>query len=115
MENPSVAAQVVVAVIPIVGIVMGSVVVFFWLLWRHRQVMLQIRNNCFKPMEFKLHVFCLLAGLLLTCIGVVLTILFLLIDGLKLTLLGGLIPLSLGVGLLLFHSLSRKLPPNDVK
>ena len=92
MEGPSEAAQVVVAVIPIVGIVMGAVVVFFYLLWRHRQIMLQIKNNRFKPMEFKLQIFCLLAGLLLTCIGVVLTALFLIIDGLKITLLGGLIP-----------------------
>ena len=29
------AAQVIIAIIPIVGIVMGSVVIFFYLLWHH--------------------------------------------------------------------------------
>ena len=39
---PSAAAQVLIMVIPIVGIVMGSVVVFFYLLWRHKQNMMMI-------------------------------------------------------------------------
>ena len=38
-----VAVQIIIAVIPIVGIVMGSVLVFFYFLWRHKQIMLQIR------------------------------------------------------------------------
>ena len=40
-----VAVQIIIAVIPIVGIVMGSVLIFFYFLWRHRQIMLQIRTN----------------------------------------------------------------------
>ena len=40
MESvPSKAAQVIISVIPIVGIVMGSAVIFFYLLWNHRQAM----------------------------------------------------------------------------
>jgi len=42
------AAQIVIAVIPIVGIVMGAVVVFFYLLWRHRQIVRQIQAGIYK-------------------------------------------------------------------
>ena len=33
-----VAVQIIIAVIPIVGIVMGSVLVFFYFLWRDKQI-----------------------------------------------------------------------------
>ena len=39
------AAQVVIAVIPIVGIVMGAAVIFFYLLWRHRQIIRQLTRG----------------------------------------------------------------------
>ena len=38
------AAQVIVAIIPIVGIVMASVVAFFYLLWGHREKVRLIDN-----------------------------------------------------------------------
>lgn len=97
------AAQVIVAIIPIVGIVFGGTLIFFFLLWNHRQTMLQIRNGIYKPANFNLQIFSLLAGMLLTCVGIVLTVLFLCLDRLSLSLLGGLIPLSIGLGFLLFH------------
>ena len=37
MNEVGAAAQVIVTVIPIVGIAMGSTVIFFYLLWNHRQ------------------------------------------------------------------------------
>ena len=39
------ATQVIIAIIPIVGIVIGGVVVFFYLLWRHREISLQIKTE----------------------------------------------------------------------
>ena len=39
------AAQVIIAVIPIVGIVIGGTVIFFSLLWRHSEKKLQIKNG----------------------------------------------------------------------
>lgn len=95
-------AQIVLAVIPIVGIVTGGVVVFFYLLWRHRQIINLIRSNLYVKTVFNMHVFSLLCGFLLTGIGSVLTILFIIIDGISYSLLGGLIPLALGIGFLLF-------------
>ena len=64
MLNSS-AAQVIIAVIPIVGIVMGSVVVFFSLLWYHRRWILLIKAGQYKKPFFDLLTFSLLTGLLL--------------------------------------------------
>ena len=37
-----VAVHIIIAVIPIVGIIMGSVLIFFYFLWRHKQIIRQI-------------------------------------------------------------------------
>ncbi len=101
------AAQVIVSIIPIVGIVMGAVVVFFWLLWRHRQIVRQIESGQYKRPVFDIHLFSLLAGFLLSGTGLVLTVLFLLVNGVSYALLGGLIPLALGGSLMGFFFVTR--------
>lgn len=108
MDNiPSAAAQIIVTVIPIVGIVMGSVVVFFFLLWNHKQKKLLIEKGLYKKIEFDLEEFSLFTGLLLLCIGAGLTIFFILKYGLGYGVLGGLIPLCVGAGMILFFIISR--------
>lgn len=99
------AAQVIVAIIPIVGIVIGGVVVFFYLLWRHKHISMMIRTGTYKPVYFNFKLFSLLAGLLLAGVGLVLTILLGLLEGLSYPLLGGLIPGILGLMLLVFYKL----------
>ena len=94
------AAQVIVSIIPIVGIVMGSVVIFFYFLWNHRQRTLLIKAGQYNKSKFDLLSFSLLAGLLLACVGVALTVLLSILEGASYALLGGLIPLSMGAGLL---------------
>ena len=94
------AAQVIIAVIPIVGIVMGATVIFFYLLWRHRQIIAQIDAGLYERPAFSLKTFCLIAGALLTGIGAALTLLFALVQGISYALLGGLIPLASGIGFL---------------
>ena len=84
-----VAVQIIIAVIPIVGIVMGSVLVFFYFLWRHRQIMLQIKTNTYIRPAINIRFFCLLLGIMLTVIGCVLFGLFYLIAGIGYILLGG--------------------------
>lgn len=110
MPLPSVAAQVIVAIIPIVGIVMGAVVVFFYLLWSHKEKVLLIDRGSYKPLALELDTFSLLAGLLLSGVGAVLTVLFIVKDGTSYSLLGGLIPLALGVGLLVFFGIRNRSP-----
>ncbi|MDR1625693.1 MAG: hypothetical protein LBT33_04055 [Spirochaetia bacterium] len=109
METASRAAQVLVAMIPIVGIVMGSVVVFFWLLWGHRRKTLMIRQGVKAEAVFDIQTFSLLAGLLNLVVGFVLTVFFLAKDGFEYSLLGGLIPLAIGTSLTAFCFFHRKL------
>lgn len=104
----SVAAQVVIAVVPIVGIVIGGIVVFFYLLWRNKQISLLIAQGTYKPAQFNLRLFSLLTGLLLFGIGIVLSVFFFLLEGLTYALLGGLIPLILGLSLIVFYKVYPK-------
>jgi hypothetical protein len=104
----STTAQVIVSIIPVVGIVMGATVVFFYLLWNHREKMLLVKTGNYVKPEFDLLSFSLLAGLLLCAAGVTLTIFLSLLRGLDYALLGGIIPLAFGVGLLVYYGIRRR-------
>ena len=110
-----VAVQIIIAVIPIVGIVMGSVLVFFYFLWRHQQIMLQIKTNTYIRPVFNVRFFCLLLGIMLTVIGSVLFCLFYFIAGAGYILLGGLIPLALGISLTLFYTITQRSRNKEVQ
>ena len=103
----SAAAQVLIAIIPIAGIVMGAVVVFFYLLWRHRQRTLLINAGHYDRPVFDLLSFSLLAGLLLGSVGLTLTVFLAVATGPTYGLLGGIIPLSMGIGLLAYYVINR--------
>jgi hypothetical protein len=105
MKESSVA-QVIIAIIPIVGIVMGSVVAFFYLLWHHRRKTLLIKAGQYHNKGFDLLSFSLLTGLLLASVGAGLTVLFVVLDA-GYGLLGGIIPLAIGAGLLAFYFIKR--------
>ncbi|MCL2764038.1 MAG: hypothetical protein FWD40_02005 [Treponema sp.] len=108
MNGTSAAAQVIIAVIPIVGIVMGSVVIFFYLLWNHRRRTLLIKAGAYSKPDFNLFTFSLLSGTLLTSVGIALTVfLIIAVEGASYGLLGGIIPLSMGIGLLAFFIIKR--------
>ena len=100
-------AQIIITVIPIVGIVMGSIVVFFYLLWNHRRRTLLIKAGHFNRPNFDLMSFSLLTGLLLSVVGVALTVFLAIVAGATYGLLGGIIPLSIGTGLLIFYGIKR--------
>ncbi|MCL2443011.1 MAG: hypothetical protein FWD13_06025 [Treponema sp.] len=102
------AAKIIVAIIPIVGIVMGSVVIFFYLLWNHRRRTLLIKAGQYEKPSFNLYSFSLLSGLLLSTVGIALTILLsLIIKEASYGLLGGIIPLSMGIGLMTYYVIKR--------
>ncbi|MDR1178562.1 MAG: hypothetical protein LBK64_07025 [Spirochaetaceae bacterium] len=103
----STAAQIIIALIPIVGIVMGSVVVFFYLLWNHRRKVLLIKAGQYSRPDFDLLSFSLLAGLLLVCVGVTISVFLAAFRGLDLALLGGIIPLAIGAALIVFYRMKR--------
>ncbi|MDR0876939.1 MAG: hypothetical protein LBN21_02715 [Treponema sp.] len=103
----SATAQVIISIIPIVGIVMGAVVIFFYLLWNHRRRILLIKAEQYTRPDFDLLSFSLLAGLLLSCVGVAVTIFLAIIQGATFGLLGGIIPLAIGAGLLVYYGIKR--------
>jgi hypothetical protein len=116
----SAAAQVIITVIPIVGIVMGAVVVFFFLLWNYRRQILLIKAGNYNRPAFDLLSFSLLAGILLLGVGAMLTVFLSMVTftyglsgavetGRIYGLLGGIIPLAMGIGLLVFFKLKRGL------
>ncbi len=100
------AAQVVLAIIPIVGIVFVGTLVFFALLWHHRENKLKILKNATEQKSFNFKAFSLLLGMILVAVGLVLTVMFLLLSGRSWALLGGLIPLAVGAALLLFYKVN---------
>ncbi len=104
---PSVAAQVMITIIPIVGIVMGSAIAFFYLLWHHKRTVLLIQSGRYERPNFDLLSFCLLAGVLLSSVGLSLTVFLWLLEGFGYAPLGGLIPLSVGIGLLAYYGVRR--------
>ncbi|MDR2103477.1 MAG: hypothetical protein LBP42_05170 [Treponema sp.] len=103
----STAAQLIIAIIPLVGIVMGSVVVFFYLLWNHKRRILLIQAGESAQPPFDLLSFSLLAGLLLSSVGISLTVFLAIVKGASYGLLGGIIPLSIGIGLLVYYGMRR--------
>ena len=106
MALPS-AAQIIVSIIPIVGIAMAGMIAFFYLLWSHREKVRMIERGLYEARKLDLDTFCLLAGLLLLSVGAVLSVLFIVIEGASFALLGGLIPFAAGISLLLFFMLRR--------
>jgi hypothetical protein len=87
---------------------MGSIVIFFYLLWNHRQKTLLIKAGQYKKEEFNFLSFSLLSGILLTAVGSALTVLLSILEGASYGLLGGLIPLSVGMGLTVHYVIKRR-------
>ncbi len=106
-QTSSAAAQIIVSIIPIVGIVMGAVVVFFYLLWSYKRTSLLIKAGLYQKNDFDLLSFSLLAGILLFCVGLTLTVFLAVFYGSGFGLMGGLIPLSIGFGLLVYYGIRR--------
>lgn len=100
------AAQVIISIIPIVGIVFAAIILFFALLWKHSETKMRIRQGINSETKFNLKVFSLLGGLCLSGIGIVLTLIFALLSGISWAILGGVVPLSIGLSLLAFYKLN---------
>ncbi len=97
------AAQVIIAIVPIVGITFSALIIFFALLWKHTEIKLRISKNTYTPPVFNLKLFSLLTGLCLVGVGFSISLVFIIISGITYGLLGGIIPLVLGIMLLIFY------------
>jgi len=103
METPSAAAQIIVTIIPIVGIIMGCLVIFSYIYYSYKQKILMIEKGLYKKINFDLNIFSIFTGLLLFCIGLCLTLFFILSEGISYGLLSGIIPFSCGLSLIVYY------------
>ena len=107
-ENVVPAAQVIMSLFPIIGVIMATFLLFFYILWHHKQTVLLIKTGMYKPSKMDFLNICLLSGILLLVLGLALTIFFISIERRDYTLLLGLLPFSIGLSLLIYYKLSDK-------
>ncbi|MGJ4745911.1 hypothetical protein [Leptospira dzoumogneensis] len=94
--------------IPIVGIIFGWLLLFFLFFWWYRQRMAIIKAGLYQKEKFDLRLYSFFLGLILTFVGVALSVTFILVLGKSLAMLGGLIPLGTGLGLLCYYKWSPR-------
>ncbi|EPG64830.1 hypothetical protein ACE5IS_05960 [Leptospira wolffii] len=94
--------------IPIVGIIFGWLLLFFLFFWWYRQRMAIIKAGLYQREKFDLRLYSFFLGLILTFVGIALSVTFILVLGKSLAMLGGLIPLASGLGLLCYYKWSPK-------
>lgn len=108
MNTPSAAAQIIISVIPIVGIIMGSVVIFLYMIFTHKQKMLMIEKGISRRIQMDIPAISLFAGCSMTGVGLGLTILFVLKEGISYGSLAGIIPLFLGLSIIVFYAVWKR-------
>ena len=69
--------------------------------------MLLIQAGKYAPPAFDLLSFCLLAGMLLAFVGLTLSVFLAALEGFDFGLLGGVIPLAIGLSLLAYYMVRR--------
>ena len=99
--------KIVLYIVPIAGIVFGCTLLFFLFFWWHRQKLELIRTNQYKPFPFDFRAYSFFLGLLLTYTGFGLSVVLIIVLGKSLAMLGGVIPLAIGLGLLSFSKFRR--------
>ncbi len=108
MDTPSTAVQIIVSVIPIVGIVCGFILLLVYIALNHRQRIIMIEKGIIRK-EFDYDALNLFSGLILTGIGITLLVFFIIKEGLSYAVLSGLIPLSIGLSMLIFFAIRIKM------
>ena len=112
---PSAAAQIIVTIIPIVGIVMGSTVMFFFMFYNYKLKKIMLEKGIAEKRSFDIDTYSLFAGIILLGVGLCLTLFFVIKEGAGYSVLGGIIPLSSGLSLITFFIIRIKInkPKND--
>ena len=99
-------AQVLISTLPLIAIIVFGVLTFFYLKWEHQKRMLIIEKGGELP-PAKFNEKLLLIGLLSLFIGIGLTVFFIIQTGLSNALLGGIIPLTAGLGIITYIMIIR--------
>ena len=105
--NP--AAEMLISFVPVLALVLGSVLFFFFLFWQYKLGKMLVQNQQYRPNWLKnIKIFSLLFGINGTLLGLPLCLILLIIEKrVSYSLLGGLVPFCLGMGMLVFYSFIR--------
>ncbi len=93
------AAQVLLSLIPIVAIVIVGILSFFALQWDNRKRLLIIEKGG-RPAPRSIDDKLLLIGIVALFVGIGLTVFFSVHNGLSNSLLGGIVPMMVGLGVI---------------
>jgi len=104
----STAAQVLIAALPLVAVIVLGILSYFYFLWDYRKNKLIIEKNG-TPRERNIDDKLLLLGVVALFVGLGLLIFFALYAGISSSLLGGIIPTMTGAGIITHYLLIRKL------
>jgi|GEM_PF-2588252 len=97
------AVQIMITIIPLLGIIVGGVVICMHLFLSHRQRMMMLEKNININISIDIELLSLFTGLLLICVGIALSIFFLIRSGIDYAMLSGIIPLAVGIALFSFY------------
>jgi hypothetical protein len=101
------AAQVIIAIIPLVSVIVLGILTFFFMLWDHQKRLIIIQKGGTPPprqTDEKL----LLLGIVALFIGVGLTVFFAIYNGLSPSLLGGIVPTTSGLGIITYYGIIKR-------
>ena len=96
------AAQILIAILPLVAVALLAVLTFFFLLWDYRMKKITIEKGQ-KPVPRSIDDKLLLIGIVSLFVGVGLLVFFVLYNGLSNSLLGGIIPVAVGLGIITYY------------
>jgi hypothetical protein len=107
----STAAQVLIAALPLVAVIVLGVLSYFFILWDYKKTRLIIeRNGTPRPRDIDDKL--LLLGVVALFVGLGLLLFFALYSGVSNSLLGGIIPTMTGLGIIIHYMLVRRLRKN---
>ena len=107
-DGGSEAAQIIISVVPLLGVILGATLLFFFFFWNYTLKKVLIRAGQYQYQSLKnVRIFTLLIGIISVSVGLPMTILFAGVEGMSYSLLGGLIPSFVGIGLIVFYIVSR--------
>ena len=101
------SAQVLIASLPLVAVVLLAVLTFFFILWDYKRKRLIIERGG-TPVPRNIDEKLLLIGIVALFVGVGLLVFFALKTGLSDALLGGIIPTTAGLGIITYYVLVQR-------
>ncbi len=101
------AAQVLIAALPMVAVVLLAILTFFFMLWDHQKNRIIIERGE-RPVPRNIDDKILLLGIVSLFVGVGLLVFFALHNGVSNALLGGIIPAMTGLGIITHYAIIHR-------